>query len=69
MEETDFSTGPYSLLEYSVSRSDKRFYIEVKDGELGRIPVENQETVENLINLLEKLRQEMKEQVRQREEL
>lgn len=71
MSETihSFELGPYRLLEYDTIMKDGKFFIELNHGDLGRLPIENLETVEELREALEKIELEMKESERRQEEL
>lgn len=68
-EKVEFETGPYGLLKYSVREKDGNYFIEVNDGELGSLRVENLETVNELRNILDNIENEIKERNRQKEEL
>lgn len=63
----EFKEGPYEVLEYSVGMEDGKAMIKVNGGELGRLPIENLETVEQLREALEKVEASLKE-VRRRQE-
>lgn len=65
----EFEEGPYDLLEYSVKMKKGKAYIEVNGGDLGRLPVEDLETVEKLRESLEIVEEELKEVERRKEEL
>lgn len=63
----EFKEGPYEVLEYSVEMEDGKAYIKVNDGDLGRLPIENLETVEQLRESLDQVEAELKK-VRRRQE-
>lgn len=65
----EFKQGPYDVLEFTVKTDDGRAIIEINDGDLGRLPVENLETVEELREALEKVEMHLKEMERRQEEL
>lgn len=56
-------------MKYTTKIDDNKAVIEVNDGDLGRIPIENLETVEQLREALEKVEMELMEQERRGEEL
>ncbi len=64
-----FSEGPYDLLNYSIETNNGKVVIEVNNGGLGRLPIENMETVEQLREALEKVEAHFKELKRRQEEL
>ena len=64
-----FELGPYRLLEYETIMKNGKAFIELNQGDLGRLPIENLETVEKLREALEKIELEMKEAERRQEEL
>lgn len=65
----NFEEGPYEVLEYTVKMKDGKAVIEVNDGDLGRLPVEDMNTVEKLREALEKIEMEFQEAERRGEEL
>ncbi|WEL23982.1 hypothetical protein [Candidatus Nanohalovita haloferacivicina] len=65
----NFEEGPYEVLEYTVKMKDGKAVIEVNDGDLGRLPVEDLDTVEQLREALEKIEMEFQEAERRGEEL
>lgn len=65
----EFKQGPYDVLEFTVKTDDGRAIIEINEGDLGRLPVENLETVEELREALEKVEMHLKEMERRQEEL
>lgn len=64
-----FAEGPYDILEYTVTSEDGKVIIEVNDGDLGRIPIEDMKTVEQLREALEKVEFYFTELERRSEEL
>lgn len=71
MSETihEFEEGPYNVLKYSVETKDGKAVIKVNDGDLGRLPIENRDTVEELREALEKVEGFLKNIERRQEEL
>lgn len=71
MSETlfQFEEGPYEILDYQVKTHDGKVIIEVNDGDLGRLPIENMETVRQLREALLKVETHFKEVERRGEEL
>lgn len=71
MSETlfEFKQGPYNILDYNIKTKNDKVIIEVSGGELGRLPIENLETVEQLREALEKVEAHFKELERRQEEL
>lgn len=65
----EFSEGPYDILNYGVETDDGKIVIEVNDGDLGRLPIEDLKTVEQLREALEKVEAHLKEMERRQEEL
>lgn len=65
----EFKLGPYRLLEYKTLMKNGKAYIELNQGDLGRLPIENIKTVEKLREALEEVEKEMKEAKRRQEEL
>ncbi|MFB6193163.1 MAG: hypothetical protein ABEK00_02835 [Candidatus Nanohaloarchaea archaeon] len=65
----NFEEGPYEVLEYSVKMKDGKAVIDVNGGDLGRLPIEDLETVEELREALEKVEGRLKEVERRQEEL
>ena len=65
----NFEEGPYDVLEYSVKMKDGKAVIEVNGGDLGRLPVEDLDTVEQLREALNEVEEELKEVERRGEEL
>lgn len=64
-----FELGPYNILNYTTSIEKGKAVISLNDGDLGRLPVEDLETVEKLRESLDKIEAEMKEAQRRNEEL
>lgn len=64
-----FEDGPYDILNYEVIQKEGRFYIEVNDGDLGRLPIESTDAVEELREALERVEEELAERERRKEEL
>lgn len=71
MSETlyEFKEGPYDVLEFTVKTRDGKAVIEINDGDLGRLPVEDLETVEELRNALNEVEKFLEEVNRRKEEL
>jgi len=65
----EFSEGPYDVLNYTVTSEDGKMLIEVNDGDLGRLPVEDLNTVEKLREALDKIEAQMIYLERRQEEL
>jgi len=64
-----FEDGPYKVLNYEVIQKDNKFYIEVNGGDLGRLPIESVDAVEELRESLDKIESELAEIERRKEEL
>lgn len=64
-----FEEGPYELLDFEVKADDGNVIIEINGGDLGRLPIENLETVYELREALEKAEAHFKELERRKEEL
>lgn len=64
-----FEDGPYDVMSYSVVQKDGKFYVEVNRGDLGRLPLESAEAVQQLRQALDLVEEEMKEMERRKEEL
>lgn len=72
MSETiyEFKEGPYDVLEFSVEKEDDgKVVIQINQGDLGRLPIEDMDTVEHLREALEKVEMELMEKERRQEEL
>lgn len=65
----NFEEGPYDVLEYSVKMKEGKAVIEINGGDLGRLPVEDLDTVEQLREALNEVEEELKEAERRGEEL
>jgi hypothetical protein len=65
----EFNQGPYDVLEFKVEEKDGKAVIELNGGDLGRLPVENLETVEELRKALGKVEKMLEEKNRRQEEL
>lgn len=65
----EFKQGPYDVLEFTVKTDDGKAIIEINEGDLGRLPIENLETVEELRESLDKVETHLKEMERRKEEL
>jgi len=64
-----FETGPYEMLNYELKTKDGKVIIEVNNSDLGRLVVEDQETIEELREGLDKAEIFFKEASRRKEEL
>ncbi len=64
-----FEDGPYKVLNYEVIEKGGKFYIEVNGGDLGRLPIESMDAVEELRESLNMLEEEFDEKERRKEEL
>ncbi|MFB6147722.1 MAG: hypothetical protein ABEJ66_02450 [Candidatus Nanohaloarchaea archaeon] len=71
MSETlyEFKEGPYDILDYKVKTGDGKVIIDINDSDLGRLPIEDLDTVRQLREALEKVEAHFKEQQRRGEEL
>jgi hypothetical protein len=65
----EFNEGPYEVLDFKVVERNEKAVIEVNDGELGRLPVEDLETVEQLRNALDKIETFLEAKKRRKQEL
>lgn len=65
----EFEEGPYNVLNYRIETKDGKAVILVNDGDLGRMTIENLETVEQLREALEKVEGFFKNLERRQEEL
>ena len=65
----EFKQGPYDVLEFTVKTDDGKAVISINDGDLGRLPVEDLETVEELRNALNEVEEFLEEVERRQEEL
>lgn len=64
-----FEDGPYKVLNYEVLQKDGKFFIEVNGGDLGRLPIESMDAVEELREALDRIESELAEIERRKEEL
>jgi len=65
----EFETGPYEVLNYQVKTTDDgKVVIDLNENDLGRLPVENLETIEQLREALDKAEAYFKEAERRKEE-
>lgn len=64
-----FEDGPYKVLNYEVIEKKGKFYIEVNGGDLGRLPIESMDAVEELRESLNLIEEEFGERERRKEEL
>lgn len=65
----EFKEGPYDVLEFTVETDDGKAVIKINEGDLGRLPIENIETVEELRNALVEIEDFLAEVERRKEEL
>lgn len=65
----EFKEGPYDVLNFKVKTKDGKVIIELNDGDLGRLPIENLDTVEELREALDKVEHHLMEAERRKEEL
>lgn len=65
----EFKQGPYDVLEFTVKTDDGKAVIEINDGNLGRLPIEDTDTVEELRNALVEVEEFLEEVERRKEEL
>lgn len=65
----EFETGPYDVLNYQVKTEDGKVVIEVNHNDLGRLKIENMETVNELREALNKAEAHFAEAQRREEEL
>jgi hypothetical protein len=64
-----FEDGPYKVLNYEVIQKDGKFFIQVNGGDLGRLPIESMDAVEELREALERIESELVEIERRKEQL
>ncbi|MFQ3308284.1 MAG: hypothetical protein ACI977_000514 [Candidatus Nanohaloarchaea archaeon] len=64
-----FEEGPYELLEYEIKGDEGKAVITVNQGDLGRLVIEDIDTVEELRNALDEVEQFLEEHKRRQEEL
>lgn len=65
----EFKEGPYDVLEFTVKVDDGKAVIAINDGDLGRLPIEDLDTVEELRESLDKIETFLMERERRKEEL
>ncbi len=65
----EFKQGPYEVLEFNVNAEDGKAVIEINNGDLGRLPIEDLETVEELREALNHIERFLEEAERRKEEL
>lgn len=65
----EFKEGPYDVLEFTVKTDDGKAVVAINDGDLGRLPIEDLETVEELRNGLDEVEKFLEEVERRKEEL
>ena len=64
----EFKKGPYDVLEFSVVERNEKAVIEINGGDLGRLPIEDLETVNELRNALDKIELFIEAKQRRKEE-
>lgn len=64
----EFDQGPYDVLNFTVEDKGGKAVIEINDGDLGRLPIENLETVDELRNALDIVEKVLEEKERRQEE-
>lgn len=64
-----FKQGPYEMLEYNVEGEDGKAVLTVNQGDLGRIVIEDLDTVEELREALTEVEKFLNEHQRRQEEL
>lgn len=65
----EFETGPYNVLEYKIVNRNGKPVLLVNDGDLGRVEIENKETVFELRKALDELIEFFEDAERRQEEL
>lgn len=65
----EFKEGPYDVLNFSVKTDEGKVVIELNNGDLGRLPIENLNTVEKLREALVEVENYLQEVERRQEEL
>lgn len=65
----EFKQGPYDVLEFTVETDDGKAVIEINEGDLGRLPIEDLDTVEELRSALVEVEEFLEEVERRKEEL
>lgn len=64
-----FKEGPHNILEFKVKSEEGKAIVEINNGDLGRLPIEDMATVEELRESLDKVEAFLAEQERRKEEL
>lgn len=64
-----FTTGPYQVLKYKTTKEEEKVVMSLNDNDLGRLPIENLETVERLREALDRAEESIKEMNRTKETL
>lgn len=64
-----FETGPYEMLNYNLKTKEGKVVIEINNGDLGRLVIEDQEALNELREGLNKAEIFFKENARRQEEL
>ncbi len=64
-----FEDGPYKVMNYEVLKKEGKFFLEVNCGDLGRLPIESMDAVEELRESLDLIEEELEEIERRKEEL
>lgn len=65
----EFKEGPYDILNFTVEADEGKVVIEINEGDLGRLPIEDLETVEELREALDRVESHLKQLERRGEEL
>ncbi|AOV94390.1 hypothetical protein AQV86_00515 [Nanohaloarchaea archaeon SG9] len=65
----EFTEGPQDVLTFRFKEKNGKAVIDINDGDLGRLPMENLRTVEELREGLDRAEEFFKEQERRKEEL
>lgn len=65
----EFTEGPQDVMTFRFKEKDGKVVIDINDGDLGRLPMENLRTVEELREGLERAEEFFMEQERRKEEL
>ncbi|QGA81020.1 hypothetical protein [Candidatus Nanohalobium constans] len=65
----EFKQGPYDVLEFEVREKDEKAVIEINGGDLGRLPIENLKTIDELRNALDEIERVIEEKERRKEDL
>jgi len=65
----EFKEGPYDVLEFTVKTDGGKAVVAINDGDLGRLPIEDLDTVEELRNALNEVEEFLEETERRKEEL